>query len=69
MAEQAQQQRRPTNEEIAKCSYLIWEKEGCPHGRDVNYWLRAEAELNGGRKSQSETSGNSDGARKKKSFA
>jgi hypothetical protein len=25
----------------------MWEKEGCPEGRDIEFWLRAEAELKG----------------------
>ena len=31
--------------EISMRSYLIWEAEGRPTGRDVEHWLRAEAEL------------------------
>ncbi len=31
--------------EIAKRAYEIWESEGCPAGREINHWLRAEAEL------------------------
>jgi len=26
-------------------SYLIWEREGRPQGRDWDHWFRAEAEL------------------------
>ena len=26
-------------------SYLIWQHEGCPHGKDLAHWLRAKAEL------------------------
>ena len=26
-------------------SYLLWEAAGRPHGREVEFWLRAEAEL------------------------
>jgi hypothetical protein len=40
----------PTNEEIAVRAYLIWEKNGKPHGRDREYWLQAEAELQAGYK-------------------
>jgi hypothetical protein len=32
-------------DEIRMRSYLIWEREGRPFGRDVDHWLRAEAEL------------------------
>lgn len=31
--------------EIAKRAYAIWEREGRPKGREVEHWLRAEAEL------------------------
>ncbi len=36
---------RPDEMEIAKRAYLIWELEGRPPGRDLDYWLRAETEL------------------------
>jgi len=26
-------------------SYLLWQDAGRPHGRDMEFWLRAEAEL------------------------
>jgi hypothetical protein len=29
----------------AEHAYYIWEKEGRPHGRAFDHWLRAEAEL------------------------
>ena len=35
----------PSQEEIARCAYLIWESEGCIHGRDVEYWIQAERQL------------------------
>jgi hypothetical protein len=28
--------------EIAVAAYYIWEKEGHPHRRDLDHWLRAE---------------------------
>jgi hypothetical protein len=31
--------------EIAKRAYSLWELEGRPTGRDIEHWLRAEAEL------------------------
>ena len=31
--------------EIAKRAYSSWELEGRPTGRDIEHWLRAEAEL------------------------
>ena len=30
-------------EEIRQIAYQIWEYEGCPDGRDVECWLKAEA--------------------------
>ncbi|MDE2229310.1 MAG: DUF2934 domain-containing protein [Alphaproteobacteria bacterium] len=26
-------------------AYQIWESEGCPEGRDLDHWYRAETEL------------------------
>lgn len=34
-----------TEEIIRKRSYEIWKREGCPAGRDLENWLRAEMEL------------------------
>ncbi len=31
--------------DVAACAYMIWEKEGKPHGRDAEHWLQAEAML------------------------
>lgn len=33
------------HDEIARLAYLNWEKEGCPSGRDQDYWLEAEQQL------------------------
>ena len=30
---------------IEKRAYEIWEQAGCPLGRNLDHWLRAEAEL------------------------
>jgi hypothetical protein len=38
---------RPTYEEIAARAFLIYEREGRQPGRDVENWLKAEAELTG----------------------
>jgi hypothetical protein len=35
----------PPAEEIAVLAYTIWEQEGCPHGRDFDHWVQAEAQL------------------------
>jgi hypothetical protein len=45
MSPTSSQQTPPTNEEIAFCAYLLWEKEGRPHGRDHVHWLQAEEQL------------------------
>ena len=29
-------------DEIRLIAYRIWEKEGCCHGHDIEYWLKAE---------------------------
>jgi hypothetical protein len=29
-------------DEIKQLAYCLWEQEGCCHGRDIEYWLRAE---------------------------
>lgn len=35
----------PTDEEIARYAYYLWETEGRIHGRDLDYWLQAETHL------------------------
>jgi Protein of unknown function (DUF2934) len=30
---------------IRERAYSIWEEEGCPQGKDLDHWLRAEAEI------------------------
>jgi hypothetical protein len=37
--------RQLNSQDVATCAYLIWEKEGRPHGRDAEHWLQAEAIL------------------------
>jgi hypothetical protein len=34
-----------TDEEIARTAYLLWERDGSPHGRDKEYWYRAIEQL------------------------
>jgi hypothetical protein len=38
---------RPSEEEIARRAYEIYEREGCQTGTELQNWLRAEAELCG----------------------
>ena len=35
----------PDGSTVAKRAYEIWQREGCPDGRAMEHWLRAEAEL------------------------
>lgn len=32
-------------DEIRHRAYILWNQDGCPEGRALEYWLRAEAEL------------------------
>lgn len=32
-------------EEIRRLAFIIWEKDGRPQGRDLEYWLQAESQL------------------------
>ncbi|MGD9762790.1 MAG: DUF2934 domain-containing protein [Candidatus Binatia bacterium] len=34
-----------SEESIRERAYLIWQRDGCPHGRDFEHWLRAKFEL------------------------
>jgi hypothetical protein len=34
-----------SKDDISRRAYAIWESEGCPEGRAVDHWLRAETEL------------------------
>lgn len=31
--------------EISHLAFINWEKDGCPHGRELDYWLEAEKHL------------------------
>jgi hypothetical protein len=45
MKNQNQMQTGPSRATIAMRAYRLWEMAGCPSGRDMEYWLQAEAEL------------------------
>ena len=30
---------------IRKRAYILWQQDGCPEGKDFDYWLRAETEM------------------------
>jgi hypothetical protein len=34
-----------TDTDVARRAYLIYLEEGCPQGRHLDHWLRAESEL------------------------
>ena len=36
---------KPTDEDIALQAYLLWEQHGYPHGRDKEFWYKAEERL------------------------
>ena len=40
---------------IQERSYFLWEGEGRPHGRSLDHWLTAEAELSVGGESKPKT--------------
>jgi hypothetical protein len=35
----------PSNDAIEQRAYELWQAEGCPEGRQLEFWLRAEQEL------------------------
>jgi hypothetical protein len=41
-------QNKPSHEEIARRAYTLFEQSGRIPGRDLENWLAAEAQLNGG---------------------
>ena len=36
---------KPTPEAVQMRAWEIWREEGCPEGRQLEHWLRAEKEL------------------------
>jgi hypothetical protein len=38
----------PTREQISALAHELWRERGCPEGSDVDIWLEAERQLNGG---------------------
>jgi|GEM_PF-932731 len=45
-----QQVTTPTKQEIATYAYYLWETEGRQGGKEMDYWLQAEAQLIADRK-------------------
>ena len=33
---------RIRNESVAKAAHRLWQEAGCPEGRELEFWLRAE---------------------------
>ena len=46
---------KPTHAEIARCACLIYESRSREHGRDLEDWLEAEAQLIADRNQEVET--------------
>ena len=42
MAENPLEVSAEREERIRQRAYLLWEADGCPHGRDQEFWERAE---------------------------
>lgn len=40
----------PFEERIARRAFELWQAEGCPDGRETNFWLEAERQLLDGAK-------------------
>lgn len=34
-----------TRDDVSRLAFMNWEKDGCPRGRDLDYWLEAEQQL------------------------
>lgn len=43
--------REITTDNIAACAYTLWDQSGRPHGRDMEFWLKAEQQLKQGSQS------------------
>jgi hypothetical protein len=41
----SQKPTRVTRDEVVRLAYQLWQAAGQPSGRDLEYWLEAEAEL------------------------
>jgi hypothetical protein len=41
--------REPSHEQVARASHALWEQKGRPHGKDVEHWEKALAQLGRGR--------------------
>jgi hypothetical protein len=43
--DQRHHDQKPSEDEIARCAYLIWEYEGRPENMDKTCWAEAEIQL------------------------
>jgi hypothetical protein len=41
----AKRAREFSHEDVSRLAFLNWEKDGCPQGHAINYWLEAEQQL------------------------
>ena len=48
-----EQQQTLNHDEIAKAAWLIWQQEGCQHGRAQEHWIKAEQQLLAAKNGQS----------------
>jgi hypothetical protein len=48
LEKQAQQLNRMLEETIRSRAHQIWQEHNCPPGRDKEFWLQADRELDGG---------------------
>ena len=39
----------PSEDEIARTAYQIWENEGRPSGQELDHWLRAKTQMTEGK--------------------
>jgi len=44
----------PSHDDVAARAYTIWLNHGCPENRDLEHWLEAERQLQGGAKLRDE---------------
>jgi hypothetical protein len=56
MSKSTKTYRKPTHDEIAAAAQHIYESEGRPQGKAMDHWLRAESQLTAQRKSDAESS-------------
>lgn len=45
----------PSQQDIERLAYEMWEREGKPHGKDHHYYYEAERALNGDSKAKKTT--------------